>query len=57
MSSLSTLLSVQTATSPLRAYAYLTATMRSRAEDADILDCLLPFVKVALQRQPIWPGR
>jgi hypothetical protein len=26
--------------------------MRSRAEDADILDCLLPFVKVALQRQP-----
>ena len=52
MPSLNTLLSVQTATSPLRAYAYLTATMRSRGEDADILDCLLPFIKVALQRQP-----
>jgi hypothetical protein len=26
--------------------------MRSRAKNADVLDCLLPFVKVALQRQP-----
>jgi hypothetical protein len=30
----------------------LTATIRSQSEDVDVIDCLLPFVKVALNRQP-----
>lgn len=39
----------------LHAYAYLTASFRTQAGSADIIDCLLPFLSVAILRNPSEP--
>lgn len=39
----------------LRAYAYLTASFRTKENSADIVDCLLPFISAAILKDPTEP--
>src|SRR5262249_27878181 len=52
MPSIRELLQAKTATIPLRAYAYLTTALRDRSIGADVLDCLIPFLRAGVEMQP-----
>jgi hypothetical protein len=45
------LLNIKKAEAPLRAYAYLTASMGARSGVSDVLDCLIPFVIAGVAEQ------
>jgi hypothetical protein len=45
------LLNIKKAEAPLRAYAYLTASMGARTGVSDVLDCLVPFVVAGVAEQ------
>ena len=51
VSRLTKLLNIKKAEAPLRAYAYLTASMGARTGVSDVLDCLVPFVVAGVAEQ------
>jgi hypothetical protein len=51
VSRLTKLLNIKKAEAPLRAYAYLTASMGARTGVSDVLDCLIPFVVAGVAEQ------
>src|SRR5215207_9774748 len=51
MPSIGALLQVNAADRPLRAYAYLTTALRGQSNKADVLDCLIPFIRAGVEAQ------